>query len=385
MEAMHLIKYHSNLNIPLSFGEAYELGLYAIKGCAGDKDAQGESFAVLSALHNRATYAWRRNGTSYHLGHALPLNAAEQIAGICAAIFEKDIAESESGFLHPKVPYVMDNCGMGGDIVTTANVSTLASFIAAAAGIPMCKHGSPSNSDTGKCGSSNFIDALGINTRANRADVEKCVEEERFGYTEALDTRYKHIHLQTHKFIKLPHMNDIIGVITNPLDPRLMTRRVVGLNHLIAPMIAAEAYQILNLRGTTDLRHGLFVQGMIDSEHKDGMDEVSICEGGTNVAELKNGNIREYRLHASDFGINPVSPASISPPGGMKKSDFSLGILRGEITGAPLQMVLANAALLFFLAERSNDLKECYAMAEAVHHEGGAYKKMLAVRERLPK
>lgn len=386
MEIKHFLKDHAYQNTPLTFEEAYSLGLYALEGCSGNQLAQIQSIAVLSALHTRSTYAWQLNETAErHHGHRLPQSAAEQIAGICAAVFQNDIAVSEFGFLRPDVPYAMDNCGMGGDLIVTANVSTIAALIASAAGIPMCKHGSPANADSGRHGSSDFVSLLGISTYATRDEVERCVEIEGFGYTEALDVRYKRIHLQTHKVAMLPHMNDIIGPITNPLSAQLMTRRVLGVNHLVSPRVIAEAYQILNERGVTDLQHGIFVRGFADSCRYEGMDEVSICDGGTQVVELRNGAIYERNLNVCDFGLTPASPEEVSPPRGMSKGDFSLGILKGKITGAPLEMVLANAALLFYLAKRSQDLRECYTMAKAVHQSGGAHEKVVAVRERLPK
>lgn len=385
MEIKHFLKDHAYQNIPLTYEEAYSLGCYVLEGCAGNALAQIQSIAVLSALHTKATYAWRwHKTTERHHGHRLPKTAAEQIAGICAAVFQHDIAVSASGFLEPNVPYAMDNCGMGGDLIVTANVSTIAALIAAASGIPMFKHGSPANADQGRHGSSDFIELLGINTYADKSEVERCLEQEWFAYTEALDVRYKRIHLQTHKVAMLPHMNDIIGPITNPLNPRLMTRRVVGINHLIPPRVVAKAYQILNAQGVTNLQHGIFIRGFADRCRYEGMDEVSICEGGTQVAELLGTSIREYYLHAADFGLNPV-PVSFVSPNEMSKGDFSLGILKGEIVGPPLEMVLANAALLFYLAGRSQDLRECYAMAEAVQASGLAHEKALRVRQRLPK
>ncbi|KKU22129.1 MAG: Anthranilate phosphoribosyltransferase [Candidatus Nomurabacteria bacterium GW2011_GWA1_46_11] len=385
MDIGHVLKDHAYQNIPLTFEEAYALGMYALQGCGGDELAQHQSISALCALHNRATYGWQwSSALERHHRHQLPRNAAEQIAGVCAAVFEHDIAESPSGFLTPHVAYAMDNCGMGGDLTVTANVSTISAFIAAAAGIPMCKHGSPANADAGRHGSSDFISMLGIDTMAAKDQVEAAIEMEGFGYTEALDVKYKRIHLQTHQVAKLPHMNDIIGPITNPLTPHLLTRRVVGVNHLISPQIVAEAYKVLNERGVTDLQHGIFVRGFADSEHYEGMDELSICEGGTQVAELWDGVIEERHLTAFDFGIDPIPYEDVSPPSGMSKGAFSLGILDGDIKGAPMEMVLANAALLFYLADRAQDMRECYALAEAVHQDGAAKRTALAVRERLP-
>ena len=161
MNVKHLLKGHAYQNIPLNYEEAYNLGLYTLQGCKGDELAQKQSIAALCALHTKATYAWEWDERQENVhGHRLPKNAAEQIAGICAAIFEHDIAKSEFGFVNPNILYAMDNCGMGGDIFATANISTIAGFIAAAAGIPMCKHGSPANTDNGKYGSSDVISSI---------------------------------------------------------------------------------------------------------------------------------------------------------------------------------------------------------------------------------
>ncbi|MFH1162180.1 MAG: hypothetical protein V1696_02805 [Candidatus Jorgensenbacteria bacterium] len=384
MDIKHILKDHAYQNIPLSFSEAYALGEYAIQGCFGDTLAQVQSIAALSALHTRATYAWRGTAAD-HEGHPdrLPVSAAEQIAGVCAAVFERDIARSQFGFSSPRVPFAIDNCGMGGDLTVTANVSTIAALIAAVAGVCMFKHGSPANADAGRHGSSDFIHLLGINPIVPKEVMERCVEETKFGYIEALDTRYKHIHALTHEIAKLPHMNDIIGPVTSPVNPKVLTHRMMGVNHLIAPSVVAEAYRILNGRGITNITHAFFIRGFADEGRYRGMDEVSICPGGTQVTELAEGHIEEYTLSARDFGIPPVPPESISPPSGMSKGTFSLKILQGEIDGAPLQMVFANAALLFRLAGRVASLREGYRLAEEIFRSGRVTEKVEAVRDAL--
>jgi len=179
-------------------------------------------------------------------------------------------------------------------------------------------------------------------------------------------------------------LNVLIGPITNPLLPKLMTRRVMGVNHLIPPRILAEAYRILNEKGFTNLQHGLFVRGFTNSRTEGGMDELSICEAGTQVAELNDGEIKEYWLMPKDFGISPMPVEFVSPPAGMKKGDFSMSILRREAPTPCLQMAIANAAMLFWLAEKSACLKECYLAAQDVLMSGKAYERMLAVRKMLP-
>lgn len=385
-DAKHLIKNHAAQNIPITFEEAYKLGCYLMEGCRGDALAQKQCIAILCALHTKATYLWEKDDQDekIHGGH-LPVNAAEQIAGLCAAIFEHDIGKSEFGFLKPNVPFAMDNCGMGGDLVVTANISTIAAFTAAAAGIPMCKHGSPANADQGRHGSSDFIDLCGINKFPSKAEAEKCIESLGFCYTEALDTRYKLIHLQTHKIAQLPHMNDILGPITNPLDPDKHTRRILGVNHLIPPSIVAQAYVILNKKGVTNLNHGLFIRGFVGNNRTSGIDELSICKEGTQVVELINDEIKEIQLFAGHFGLNPISPEFVSPPTGKSKGEFSLSILKNEAPFPCIQMAASNAALLFYLAKHSTDLKDCYREAEEILTSGKALQRMTAIGQMLPK
>lgn len=381
IDIKHILKWHAYRNMPLSYEEAYDLGVYAIESCQnGNFLAQIQSISCLCALHTKSTYKWQKKKGEKHK-HRLPINSSEQIAGICAAVFQKDIAKSKCGFLHPRIKYAMDNCGMGGDNIVTANVSTLSAFIAASVDIPILKHGSPANADQGRHGSSDFVSLCGIETMASKKQVEKSLETCGFGYTDALDTKYKHIHTQTHKIAMLPHMNDILGPITNPLDPQLLTRRVLGVNHLINPKTVAKAYLILNDKGITNMQHALFIRGLVGNE---GIDELSICKEGTMVAELKNGKISEYMLYPKDFGLKPISHFSVSPPKNMSKGEFSLKILKGEIIGPPMQMVLANSTLLLYLGKKSDDLKECYVIAKNAHEDGKAYKKMLSVSKNLP-
>lgn len=388
MDIKHILKNHAYQNIPLGYQEAYDLGALALQGCEGDAVALNQSIGGLCALHTKATYGWKWDAiAAEEHGHELPFNVAEQIAGVCAAIFELDLKKSQFGFLHPPgLQYVLDSCGMGGDLIRTPNVSTISCFIAAAAGIPMCKHGSPANADLGRHGSSDFVELCGINLYPETKEVlEACIAETKFGYAEALDIRFKRIHIQTHHLAKLPHMNDIIGPITHPMDPRVMTRKIVGVNHLLHPRLILEAYKQLNAYGITFMEHALAIRGFAVPNRASGMDEISICPGGSLLAELKDGEISERWLYAEDFGLKPADVSTISPPPGMSKGELSMAILEGKVNGPPLDMVLANAALLFYLDGRSQDLIECTEMAREIHAKGQDYTKMLEVRKRIPR
>jgi len=390
-----VFKTRSNLNQALEFERAYVLGAYALfpfheelSDLFADKkksllerkeSASKRSLAALCALHNRATYK-----------HEM---AAEQIAGICSAVFDYDIGLSENGFFTPNVPYAIDNCGMGGDILPTPNISTDALLIAAASGIPTLKHGSPSNADEASCGSSDFVAQMVLDKEnfesligIEKSRMEECVEKFKFGYIEATDPSYKSIHSQTHNYADLPHMNDIIGPITNPLDPALATKKIIGVNQLIEPKVVAEAYRIMNQRGVTKLEEGLFIRGFVHANREgengdDGMDELSTLAGGTCVARLRGDEVDEYVLFASDFGLSLGSYEEIRPDE-RGKGQFSLDILKGEIRGAPREIVLANAAIIENLVNGTG-LKDAYLKMEEVLDSGAVFENIEGIREFL--
>ena len=363
----HLLKSNGYQNKPLSFEQAYLLGVFTLATHHQEltpflhmdtKTAVIQSVAALCSFHNRALY--EREGS------------AAQIAGICAAVFDYDIGTSVNGFLHPDVNEVMDNCGMGGDLYRTPNLSTIAALIAAADGINMLKHGSPGNTDN--TGSSDFLRHCGVNQFAAKETVEKAMSDTHFGYTDALDERYKLVHTQTHRIARLAHMNDIIGPITNPVLPRYMSRRVVGVNHLIPPERVAEAYGILNERGITHLERGLFIRGFAKKERNGGIDEVGLMEGGTIVAELHDNKIELYDLFAKDFNLSEMTPHDLDP--GERKAETSRLIVAGEIKDKRRDAALANAAILFYVA-KDIPLPEGVERARHLLESGKPYETLL--------
>jgi len=394
-----ILKNYAYQNKPIDFEKAYLLGIYTLfpyrEGLEGIfKDtkelAARHSLSALSAFHNRATYNYQENGNPIY-------PAAAQIAGICAAVFDYDIGQSTKGFLIPNVSFAIDNCGMGGDIMVTPNVSTAAALIAAASGIPMCKHGSPANADMGRHGSSDFIANILLELESHedlfsitKEKMEEAIEKLKFGYTEALDIGYKVIHKQTHEYAKIPHMNDIIGPITNPLHPTIATKKIIGVNQLVKPVIIAQTYKILNEKGVTNIEDGIFVRGFVFEDRQgpkkdDGMDELSTMGGGTLVARLNKEIISEYNLYAPDFGVKTSYYENIKPPminGKYQKGQFSFQILQNKVEGPAKELILVNAALIEHLAN-GTELKESYKKMRDTLESQQAYKNIKELKEFL--
>ena len=350
-----LLKKKGYQNKPLSFEEAYLLGVFSLVPYLPELqyiiDLPTErliiqSIAGLCTFHNHSLYEKENSG--------------EQIAGICAAIFDYDINSASNGFLTPSKD-VIDNCGMGGDLCRTPNLSTIAALIAAAGEIPMLKHGSPGNTDN--VGSSDFLEYCGVYLFPEKTTILGGIDKYNFAYIDALDENYKRIHLLSHGKAKLAHMNDIIGPITHPINPTFLRKKVLGVNHLVPPQRVAEAYCLLNEYGIINLDHGLFIRGYNTPDRSDGIDEASITAGGTKVVELERGKIESYHLFARDFGLEEIDVKELSP--GINKAETSRKILTGEITDGKKDAALANASLLIYLANATS-LKKGTSLAREI-------------------
>ena len=122
------------------------------------------------------------------------------------------------------------------------------------------------------------------------------------------------------------------------------------------------------------MEQGFFVRGFVDQERNGGIDEVSIFAGGTSVAELRNGTVEGYDLNADAFGISPRK-YSEPPKGREGKAIFSREILEGRIKGMPRELILANTAILYYLAQ-GVDFAEGFRRAEVVLESGEPLKNL---------
>jgi anthranilate phosphoribosyltransferase len=353
---------------PLSYDLAYELGQASVEAVVGQNmKAIIDTTAMLTGLYHRAT-----------LAHP---DTPEMIAGLCAAVFEHDIGKSQHGFLEvPGVQLAMENCGMGGDTIVTPNVSCLSALCAASAGITMIKHGSRSHSDAGQNGSTDFLERCGIPMNLEPKQMCALIKTHKIGYIDAVDTRYKRIHQATMELSDICHLNHLLGPITSPVHPTILRRRVIGINQMIDPLTVAKAYRILNEKGITHMERIFLVRGRGETD-ADSMDEVSIASKGTMCVELDTGDISPRNLIAADFGVPEASFHDLAIPKHMSKGNFSMAILQGEIkTGPAVDLVCANAALLFYLAGSATNLRDCASLAREQLTKGKAFELVQSIR-----
>src|SRR5512138_1203475 len=186
----------------------------------------------------------------------------------------------------PEPASLLDIVGTGGDSAHTFNISTASMFAAAAAGARVAKHGGRSVSS--KSGSADVLEALGANIMLKPEQIAACIGETGVRSMFALQHHgpIKHA-APVRKELGVRTIFNILGPLTNPAGA---ANQLLGVFH---PDLVGIQVRVLQRLGS---EHVVVVYG------KDGMDEISIS-GETLVGELVGGQINEYRVHPSDFGL----------------------------------------------------------------------------------
>jgi anthranilate phosphoribosyltransferase len=254
--------------------------------------------------------------------------------------------------------HLIDTCGTGGDGIQTFNVSTVCAFVAAAAGARVAKHGGRSVSST--CGSADVLEALGVNVNLTPAQVAKCVDEIGIGFMFAPNhhSAMKYA-APVRRELGVRTLFNLLGPLTNPAGAK---RQVMGVFHRDLTSLLAGVLQRL------DSEHVLVVHGA------DGMDEISFA-GDTYVAELKDGQVREYVLNPQQFGLPLHDVQSIRVQNAEQSKQLLLAVLSGE-TGPARDIVLLNAGAAIYVAGLVANLAAGIACASRMIDSGEAKNKL---------
>ena len=250
--------------------------------------------------------------------------------------------------------YLVDTCGTGGDGANTFNISTAVSFVTAAAGAHVAKHGN--RSITSSCGSADVLEAAGANLDIAPELVGRAITEVGVGFMFAV----KHHGAMKHaigprKELGLRTIFNVLGPLTNPAGA---PNQVIGVfDRQLVPTIAA----VLQSLGSN---HVLVVHSA------DGMDEISIADK-TYVAELKDGQISEYVIQPEDYGLSksPLEPLRVT------NVDDAVAMLKLAISGkgeGASDIVALNAGAAIYASGLAGSLKEGVVLAEDAMGSGAA-------------
>ena len=250
--------------------------------------------------------------------------------------------------------HLVDTCGTGGDASGTFNISTAAAFVSAAAGARVAKHGNRSISS--KSGSADVLEAAGVRLDLTPEQVAACIAQVGVGFmfAPAHHGAMKHA-IGPRKEMATRTVFNVLGPLTNPAGAPNQVLGVFSAD-LLEPL--AEVLQRLGSR------HVLVVHA------RDGLDEISIGDE-TDVAELKNGQIRRFSIKPEEFGLQrePISEIRADD------AAHSLAIIRSVLedhAGPARDIVALNAGAAIYAAGVAGSLKAGVAQADAAIKSGAA-------------
>lgn len=241
---------------------------------------------------------------------------------------------------------VMDTCGTGGDGSGSVNISTLASFIVAACGVRVAKHGNRALSS--KSGSHDVIEALGLDPAPVPEVAARCLREVGlcFLFAPLYHAATKHA-AGPRRELGFRTMFNLLGPLTNPAGARL------HLNGVFAP----ERCEFLaRAHGQLGSQRALVVHGA------GGLDEIAPA-GATHVAELRDGAVKVYEIRPADFGLSDDDPAGLRGGDPAVNANLLLETLRGR-QGAIRTAAIMTAGAALYAAGAVGDL--CSGAAKAI-------------------
>ena len=253
---------------------------------------------------------------------------------------------------------VVDVVGTGGDGAHTFNISTAATFMAAAAGARVAKHGNRSVSS--RSGSADVLEALGANLSLTPAQIAQAIETVGVGFMFAPSHHPAMKHAApVRKDLGVRTIFNILGPLTNPAGAQ---NQLMGVFHADLVGIQTRVLQRLGAR------HVMVVYG------RDGLDEISIS-GETLVGELAGGEIREYVLHPSQFGLEVYDRRAIQVNSVDESKQMILAVLENQ-PGPALNIVLLNAGAALHVAGVAKSLADGIERARKAVAKGEARQKL---------
>jgi anthranilate phosphoribosyltransferase len=298
---------------------------------------------------------------AFLMGLRLKGETVDEITGAVIVMRELASGVAVSG------EHLVDIVGTGGDGANLFNVSTAASFVVAAGGGRVAKHGNRSVSSSS--GSADVLEAAGIKLGLEPQQVADCVDKVGIGFMFApahhSAMRYA---IGPRKELGVRTIFNILGPMTNPAGVR---RLLIGVYDaaLCRPMA-----EVLNRLGA---EHVMVVHS------EDGLDEISAA-AASHVAEVKDGLVSEYVITPEDLGQVRVSLQGLEVAG----ADDSLNLIRAALSGAPGEraeraraVVALNAGAALYVAGLAGSLAAGVEAAGSLLESGKPWAKIEALAD----
>lgn len=287
---------------------------------------------------------------------------AEEVIGLAQAV------RSRANPVRPRTTdLLVDTCGTGGDASGTFNISTAASFVVAGCGVRVAKHCNRSISS--QCGSADVVEAMGVNIALPPEGMAACIDEVGIGFlfAPALHTAWKYAQ-PVRRELRVRTVFNMLGPLCNPAGAAAQMSGFY--DRRLVPLAASALVEL-------GVQHAFLVHG--DFDGKRGLDEISTT-GVTQIAEVKDGQVRLFTLRPEDTGLPRAVPQDLLG-GTLADNVRTLRDLLEGVKGPKRDIVLLNAAAALIAAGHAADWKEGITQAEQSLDSGAARQKLLELAE----
>lgn len=249
---------------------------------------------------------------------------------------------------------VLEIVGTGGDGSNSFNISTTASLVISAAGVPVAKHGNRAASS--KSGAADCLEALGVNITISPEKSKEILEKANicFLFAQKYHTAMKYVG-PVRKELGIRTIFNILGPLANPASANM---QVMG---VYEEALAEPLAKVLSNLG---VKRGMVVYG------QDKLDEISVC-APTTVCEIEDGSFKTYVITPEEFGLKRYAKEELVGGTPAENAKITRKILAGE-QGAARDAVVFNAAAGLFVAGKAKDLAEGVKLAQELIDTGKA-------------
>lgn len=254
---------------------------------------------------------------------------------------------------------VFEIVGTGGDEVGTFNISTTASFVIAAAGISVAKHGNRSVSS--KSGAADILESLGANIKTSPKQCEDILNKCNicFMFAQIYHPAMKYA-APVRREIGIRTVFNILGPLTNPASAEMQLMGVYN-DALVEPL----AHVLQNL----GVKNGMVICG--NSQ----LDE-AVTTGNNLVCEIKNGEISKYILDPQEYGFKKSEIKDLVGGTADDNAKITKDIFSGKLRGAKYDTVVLNSALGLYIAGKADSIKSAITLANDIIDSGKALAKL---------
>ena len=315
----------------LTYDEAYTVMNEIMSG----QTSETQNAAFLAALSTKSARA----------------ETTDEIAG-CAAAMRAHATRVETGM------ELFEIVGTGGDGSNTFNISTLSSFVASAAGIPVAKHGNRAASS--KCGTADCLEALGVKIDIAPAQSAQVLKEINmcFLFAQKYHTAMRFVG-GVRKEMGIRTLFNVLGPLANPAGA---TMQLLGVYS--AELVEPLAHVLHNL----GVKRAMVVYGT------DSIDEISLS-APTKVCEFKGDTFKSYEITPEQFGLKRCNKEELVGGTPQENAQIARDILAGK-QGTKMDAVLLNAGAAIYIASDNLTMQEAVDKARELIMSGKAAKQL---------